>query len=45
MLLTSVWLPLLVAFVGLYPAIDDVFQIEKRLNEEQSKEAAETEEI
>lgn len=35
MLLTSIWLPLLIAFVGLYPAIDDVFQIEKRLHEEE----------
>lgn len=33
MLLTSIWLPLLIAFVGLYPAFDDVFEIEKRLNE------------
>ena len=37
-LLTSIWLPLLVAFVGLYPVVDDVFEIEKRLNEEQSTE-------
>ena len=38
MLLTSIWFPLLIAFVGLYPAVDDVFQIEKRLHEEQGKE-------
>ena len=44
MLLTSIWLPLLIAFVGLYPAIDDAFQIEKRLHEEQSKEETGTEE-
>lgn len=36
MLLTSIWLPLLIAFVGLYPAIDNVFQIEKRLREEET---------
>ena len=36
MLLTSIWLPLLIAFVGLYPAVDDVFQIEKRLHEEET---------
>ena len=35
MLLTSIWLPLLIAFVDLYPAIDEVFQIEKRLHEEE----------
>ena len=44
MLLTSVWFPLLIAFVGLYPAFDDVFQIEKRLYEEQSKEETGSEE-
>ena len=33
-LLTSIWFPLLIAFVGLYPAFDDVFQIEKRLDME-----------
>lgn len=44
MLLTSLWLPLLIAFVGLYPVIDDVFQIEKRLHKEQSKEATRPEE-
>ena len=43
-LLTSIWLPLLIAFVGLYPVIDDVFQIEKRLQEEQSKEETDSEE-
>ena len=43
-LLTSVWFPLLIAFVGLYPAFDDVFQIEKRLNEEQDKDETGSEE-
>ena len=44
MLLTSIWLPLLIAFVGLYPAIDDAFQIEKRLHEEQNREETGSEE-
>ena len=44
MLFTGIWLPLLIAFVGLYPAFDDVFQIEKRMQEEQNKEETGSEE-
>ena len=38
MLFTNIWLPLLISFAGLYPVVDDVFQIEKRLYEKQGGE-------
>lgn len=37
LIFTSLWLPLLVVFVFLYPEVDGVFQIEERLEEEESK--------
>ena len=38
LLFTSLWLPLLIAFVILYPEVDDVFRIEERLQEKEREE-------
>ena len=37
LIFTSIWLPLLIAFVVLYPEVDGDFQIEERLKEQESK--------
>ena len=42
-LFTSIWLPLLIAFVILYPVVDEAFQIEKRLQKEQERKRKNTE--
>ena len=42
-LFTSIWLPLLIAFVALYPVVDGAFQIEERLQKEQERKRMNTE--